>query len=226
VPARSLPAAVTVAAALAAASLGCTEASGGADPAMACQADAEPTRTASCVEAFTPGDGAGWGMDEFPDIVYGEPRGGGLAAGSLDVLSLGKSGEIVLGFGGNAIVDGDGVDLLVFENAFYVGGDPDKIFKELGEVSVSEDGSTWVPFPCHSDAAPYDGCAGWHPVLANPDEGISAFDPAVAGGDPFDLADVGLSRARFVRIKDISNFGATDNAGFDLDAVAIVHAER
>jgi hypothetical protein len=176
------------------------------------------------VDAFAPGEGAGWGMDQFPEILYGEPKGEGLQAGSADVLSLGKGGEIVLGFGGNAIVDGDGVDFLVFENAFYVGGDPEKIFKELGEVSVSEDGSSWTPFPCQVEVVPYEGCAGWHPVLANPEEGISAFDPEAAGGDPFDLADIGVAQARLLRIRDLSNFGAADNAGFDLDAVAIVNA--
>jgi hypothetical protein len=203
---------------------GCT---GDDTPAsIACDPDAPPARTASCVEAFTPGEGAGWGMDAFPEIVFGEPKGAGLSAGSLDVLSLGKEGEIVLGFGGNAIVDGEGIDFIVFENAFYVGGDPEKIFKELGEVSVSEDGVSWVPFPCHDSASPYDGCAGWHPVLANAGAGVSAFDPEEAGGDPFDLADIGLASARFVRIRDISRFGAADNAGFDLDAVALVNAQQ
>lgn len=224
-------AACLAAGALALSSLGCADdpAAVPAPSSTACDPGAAPTRTASCVEAFTPGDGAGWGMDEFPDILYGEPRGAGLAAGGLDVLSLGKLGEIVVGFGGNEIVDGAGVDFLVFENAFYVNGDPAKIFKELGEVSVSEDGVTWHPFPCHVTALPhdgYEGCAGWHPILANPDDGVSAFDPSVAGGDPFDLADLGLARAKFVRIKDLSGFGAADNAGFDLDAVAIVNPAR
>lgn len=204
--------------------IGCGGDGGAGEPAStACDPAAPPTRTASCVEAFSPGEGAGWGMDAFPEIVYGEPEGAGLEAGSLDVLSLGKEGEIVLGFGGNAIVDDDGVDFIVFENAFYVGGDPERVFKELGEVSVSEDGAAWVSFPCSAGAYPYDGCAGWHPVLSSPESGVSAFDPEAAGGDPFDLADVGLSAARFVRIRDISRAGAANTAGFDLDAVAIVH---
>jgi len=221
-------AACLAAGALALSPLGCAgdAAAPAAGASTACDPGAAATRTASCVDAFTPGESAGWGMDEFPDILYGEPRGGGLAAGSLDVLSLGKSGEIVLGFGGNEIVDGDGVDFLVFENAFHVNGDPEKIFKELGEVSVSEDGATWHAFPCRTDGPPYDGCAGWHPILASPETGISAFDPAVAGGDPFDLADLGLPRARLLRIRDLSNFGGGDNAGFDLDAVAIVNPAR
>ena len=54
----------------------------------------------------------------MPDIVLGPPVGGGALAGSLDVVSLGFSGEIVLCFEPNAIVDGPGADFIVFENAF------------------------------------------------------------------------------------------------------------
>src|SRR5262245_7229907 len=96
---------------------------------VGCDADAPPTRTVSCIESFLPGANAGFGQDRFPQIVYGEPHGGGARQGSLDVLSLGAAGEIVVGFGANAIVDGPGVDFIVFENAFYVGGHEDKPFK-------------------------------------------------------------------------------------------------
>ncbi|EYF08362.1 putative lipoprotein [Chondromyces apiculatus DSM 436] len=192
----------------------------------ACPADAEPTRTVSCVLDFTPGDGAGFGMDAYPDIVYGPPHGGASSSGSLDVLSLGKGGEIALGFGGNTIVNGPGPDFIVFENPFIIGGDPEKVFKELGEVSVSADGETWTTFSCQADAYPYEGCAGWRPVLGTPDSGDGIYNPEVAGGDVFDLEALGIDEVRFVRIKDISNFGAADTAGFDLDAVAIVHPSR
>lgn len=64
-------------------------------------------------------------------------------------------------------------------------------------------------------------CAGWHPVYANPGaNSIDPLDPSVAGGDPFDLADVGLSMARFVRISDRADLPTV----FDLDAVGIVNA--
>ena len=51
-------------------------------------------------------------------------------------------------------------------------------------------------------------------------------DPGGAGGDSYDLAEVGLGWACYVRIVDPDfatgdPFGAT-NAGFDLDAVAAV----
>lgn len=190
---------------------------------MPCDGSGPPSLTASCVVSFDVGEGAGFGMDGFPDIVFGEPRGLGDHQGSTDVLSLGADGVIVLGFGSAMIHDGEGADFLVFENAFYVGDDPTHPYAEPAEISVSADGTTWIPFPCADDAYPYDGCAGWHPVLANRDEGISAFDPARAGGDPFDLADLGLASARFVKIRDLHSTTAAPTAGFDLDAIAILH---
>jgi hypothetical protein len=67
-------------------------------------------------------------------------------------------------------------------------------------------------------------------VYSAPGNGISPVDPATAGGDPFDLADVGLTEARYVRIRDRSNEvcpdgGGPNTDGFDLDAVSIVNAE-
>jgi hypothetical protein len=195
----------------------------GCNSVYGCDADAPPSRFISCVLSFTPGPGAGYGQDRFPEIVEGPPVGLGPTKGSTDVLSLGRGGEIAFGFGGGGISDGDGPDFLVFENAFQVGGNATHVFAELGEVSVSEDGERWVTFPCKKDAYPYTGCAGWNPVLSSPGNGVSPLDPTRAGGDPFDLADVGLTHARFVKVRDISNYGAADNAGFDLDGAAVIH---
>jgi hypothetical protein len=183
------------------------------------------------VVSFTPGDCAGFGLTRMPDVVYGPPVGGGDTEGGLDVVSLGNGGEIVLSFEPNAIVDGPGVDFLVFENAFYAGGNPNAIAADPGEVSVSDDGITWKTWPCTATAPPYGACAGWHPVYSAPGNGISPVDPKTAGGDPYDLADLGLSHARFVRIKDKSTQtcpplpNKVDTNGFDLDAIAIVNAQ-
>lgn len=184
------------------------------------------------VVSFMPGDCAGFGISAMPGVVEGPPIGGGTDNGSLDVVSLGNGGTIVLSFGSNAIVDGPGVDFLVFENSFLVsGGDPTSVFAEPGEVSVSDDGTTWKTFPCTATKYPYGMCAGWHPVLSSPANGISPVDPAVAGGDPFDLKDIGLTHARFVRIRDVSNEtcppqpNKVNTNGFDLDGIAIVNAE-
>jgi len=82
--------------------------------------------------------------------------------------------------------------------------------------------------------ARHGACAGWHPVLSSPANGIDPADPTAAGGDAFDLhdlADGGITHVKYVRIVDktsescpASGPGPTKN-GFDLDAVVIVNAE-
>lgn len=175
------------------------------------------------VVSFTPGPGAGHGQDQMPTIVLGPPHGTGDSAGGTDVVSLGVGGEITLKMG-SEIIDGPGPDFIVFENAFFAGGNPATIWKELGEVSVSEDGQTWVTFPCEPEQFKTSSCAGWRPVYSNPENSISPFDPSVSGGDPLDLAMVGVSRARYVRIRDLTVAQTPPSAGFDLDAIAVIHA--
>ena len=159
--------------------------------------------------------------------------GAGALSGGLDVVSLGFRGELVLSFEPNEIVDGPGADFIVFENAFWAGGNPNKPTAELADVSVSDDGVTWKTFTCTPGAAPpYTGCAGWRPIYAAPGNGISPVDPATAGGDPFDLAELGVNSARFVRIRDLGTVPCLTNpankstsVGFDLDAVSVVNAK-
>jgi hypothetical protein len=184
------------------------------------------------VISFDRGPCSGWGLSQMPEIVEGPPVGGGALMGSLDVFSLGNGGQIVVSFEPNAIVDGDGVDFIIFENPFFIGGSPDDIYAEPGEVSVSDDGVSWTSFlPCTqtTNDPPYGRCAGIHPVYSNPDNGISPLDPATAGGDAYDLADIGVKEARYVRIVDkvvesCPETGGLTTNGFDLDSIAIVHA--
>ena len=211
--------------------------------ALAGRAAADPF--ADAVVAYQIGTGGGAGQ---PALVLGPPRGGGAFQGSTDTLSLGLGGWIVLAFTDNVIVDGPGPDFTVFENAFLtrglVTGGP---FAEPGTVSVSADGVHFVAFPCQADTAPYyPGCAGVYPVFANAGDAnapsplvptttpiadlvgvpVDGFTPPPgSGGDSFDLAAVGLTAARFVRI-DASGLraGLAGLAGFDLDAVAAVHS--
>lgn len=184
---------------------------------------------ASSVESLELGEGAGYNEDALPDIVLGPPRGGGTLKGSLDVLSLGSGGEIVLGFGDHGVVDRPGPDLLVFENAFWPEGDASQVFAELGEVSVSEDGELWHDFPCDTDGdgdGHFPGCAGVTPTLVYDANEAVPLDPERTGGDAFDLADLGVARARFVRVRDLRTLGPAGNAsGFDLDAVGLIHAD-
>ncbi|MCI0634442.1 MAG: hypothetical protein L0206_11090, partial [Actinobacteria bacterium] len=194
----------------------------------------------------------------LPGIVLGPPKGSGLLQGGFDVFSLGFGGEIVLRFTNNVIVDGPGVDLTVFENAFMVENGAtlvlERPFADPGVISVSQDGVVWHEFPCTleldlEEDVVYPGCAGVYPVLSNANDpgtphasvategtildlvGVPSVplpDPGGAGGDSFDLADVGLGWARYVRIVDPDfltgdPFGPT-TAGFDLDAASAVNS--
>ena len=199
--------------------VGCGSASADAAPTESCA-----SRFATSVESFVPGAGPSIGQAKLPDIVLGPPKGSGDGKGSLDVASLGNGGQITVGFAPSAIVDGPGPDFIVFENAFYVNDDPGQTFAELATVEVSEDGVTFEPFPCTASEPPFGSCAGWHPVYANPDKNaIDPSDPALAGGDAFDLADLGVGNARYVRITDRVDLVGL-NGIFDLDAVSIVNA--
>ena len=181
----------------------------------------DPWPFADGVLSYEPGPGAGFGQDRFPEIVFGPPEAPGDGGGSLDVLSLGNGGSIVLELRDLDLVDAEGPDLLVFENPF-VG------WYEAGVVGVSLDGLSWVEWPCDptDSAGMFPGCAGVGIVYSNGSNGVDATDPAVAGGDAFDLAAIGVDRARFVRIRDAgTNTYDGLSGGFDLDAIAAVHAE-
>lgn len=200
--------------------LACASTEDGADEPRPCVHTEPGFATEVVASEFGPGQD--FGQREIAERVIGPPQGGGCCAGALDVASLGEGGWVVLGFDVE-IVDGEGPDFIVFENAFVpAGAAEDAVYAEVGTVSVSEDGQTWTSFPCTETEYPFGQCAGWRPVFANAADGsIDPFDPAAAGGDAYDLADIGVERARFVRIEDRADVEGT----FDLDAVAVVHAE-
>ncbi len=193
--------------------------------AGAARADAGPSAFVSRVISFEPGEGAGFGQSRMPDIILGPPQGRSEFMGSLDVLSLGRGGKICLGFDRD-IGDGPGADFIVFENAFRVLGTT-STFVELGEVSVSQDGVRFVIFACNPlESSGYTGCAGAHPVLSSSANGVNPLNPAVAGGDAFDLQSVGLQSARVVCIRDLSSQPlASPNSGFDLDSIGAIHQQ-
>lgn len=190
---------------------------------------------ADSVVSVNYGANAGFGQDSFPQIVLGMPKGTGPMMGSLDVLSLGKNGDITLVFLDEIMVDGPGSDLAVFENPFFIGGNSNNIYLEVAFVEISTEGSLFIPYPFEFDStihpvgnpARYKGLAGVWPVNSN--EGIP--DPRnsdSSGGDFFDLSEVRLENARFVRIIDAGDSiydGGWDKgaAGFDLDAIVAIH---
>lgn len=175
------------------------------------------------------GQNIGQSPDFFPKNIYGPPSA--KATSSIpesspeEILSLGMGGEIIVGFRNGYLIDGDGVDFIVFENAF-INPINKKIFAEPAVISVSEDGVNYLEFPF--DSTNLVGCAGVTPTngAANP------FDINQSGGDGFDLAQVGLKKAKYIKIKDISQM-IKDNpnhpfydptiSGFDLDAVAGIY---
>jgi hypothetical protein len=208
--------------------VGCGDGEDGAGPTAGptqtgTECSGSGSRFATAVVEHSFGTGQDFGQDTFPAPVLGPPAGGGCCKGSLDVTSLGEGGFVTLEFANNSIVDGPGPDFIVFENAFQVDeSDPASVFAELGSVAVSEDGETWVGYECQAAEYPFTGCAGWRPTLANADESeLGLLDPEAAGGDAFDLAELGLESARYVRIEDWPD---EDESTFDLDAVGIVNA--
>jgi hypothetical protein len=224
--------------------------------------EVDPLRFAVEVIEFIPGEYSGHGADYMPDNVLGPPHGRGDAiqqSGEDQVLSLGHGGSITLRLG-VAIADGEGPDFTVFENVIYFGGSVASTATEAAFVEVSETGVDWVRFPndynplgsetyAYANPASFRGFAGIHPVYADPELGIDPLDPTVSGGDCFDLADVGLQRASYVRLIDtghadlapgsettdddgdrIDDGGnhftpSLDREGFDLDAIGVINAD-
>ena len=167
--------------------LGC----GGSTPG---EASPTPARLEAVVDA--PGaTGEGFGD---PSRATNGVRGGGPTQGGFDVYSLDYASRpyLVLGVGG-IVRNGDGADLVVFENPFRSGlGEGN--FMDPIVVAVSRDGTTFVDLP-HEYLAPdpseysidpdhWQGFAGITPVLLHEDEHpADPFDPIAAGGDAFDL---------------------------------------
>lgn len=179
---------------------------------------------------ITYGTNGGYGSHLFPAIVYGMPQTGG-----THVVSFGGGGSLLLELNDYLVVDGVGVDLTIFENAIQ--SETYGNFAERALVSVSDDGIDYYSFDCDDNDVEevYAGCAGVTPVNATE----NPLDPAVSGGDSFDLADVGLAQAKYILIEDLNTCTTTDptyyaadgsilcatsgQQGFDLDAIAIVN---
>jgi hypothetical protein len=160
----------------------------------------DPVAASEVVDA--PGD-TGEGFGDANNAVNGV-RGGGAAAGGTDVFSLGYeqgvNNYVVLGFGQARFHDGPGRDLAVFENAFEYAGDAGN-FMDHVIVEVSADGQSWVALPhdyvnedesvYSTDPADWPGFAGVTPVLLHEESNpVDPFDPVLAGGDHFDLAEL------------------------------------
>ncbi len=182
---------------------------------------------------FKPGKGQNVGQDSahFPKNIFKLPDSSASeyigSSSPDDICSLGLGGEIIVGFKNYYIVDAEGPDFTIFENAF-INMITKRVFAEPGIVSVSEDGLNFIEFPY--DSLSLEGCAGTRPTngRANP------FDPSISGGNAFDLKTIGIKKVRYVKIKDFSEYVLSNKShpfydptitGFDLDAVAGLHLE-
>lgn len=182
------------------------------------------------VVACQPGSGQNTGQSPlfFPaNVLRGPAPEANDTVPSLDsreICSIGLGGTIVLGLKDHVIVDGPGVDIVVFENAFI--GPLKKVFAEPAQVSVSKDGLSWMSFPF--DSLTLEGCAGRTPTF-----GGDPFAWPSSGGDGFDLATVGVDSVRYVRLHDVTGIIKNNShhpyfdpslTGFDLDVITIPHA--
>lgn len=165
----------------------------------------------------------------YPNNIFGKPSERASKdipeSSPEEILSIGIGGEIIVGFKDYIIKDGEGIDFIIFENAF-INPINQGIFAEPAKVSVSFDGINYTDFPF--DSTSLIGLAGITPTNGKVD--VSKY-PA-CGGDGFDLATIGLDKIKYIKIKDVSEiiFTLSEDSkyynpkelvsGFDLDAVA------
>ena len=164
-------------------------------------------------------------------------------AGTNGVLSLGDAGEAIVKFD-YPISNGEGPDFAVFENGF------NNSFLELAFVEVSSDGIHFVRFPSVSlsdTILQFDNNAAMDATKLNNLAGKYKANY----GTPFDLEElkdsVGLNMRAITHVKIVDvigsinpMFGSRDaknnlindpyptpypSAGFDLDAVGVIHSE-
>jgi len=171
----------------------------------------------------------------FPQNIFGPPTAYATkytpAMHDSDVVSLGLGGEIIVGCKDCIILDKEGPDFIIFENAFSYADT--RVFAEPAIVSVSKDGINFVEFPYNSETL--EGLAGISWTNGNQ----NCFDYMVSGGDAFDLADIGMDSIRYIKIKDTAlivtklptNHKYYSPAwllanGFDLDAVVLLHTNK
>ncbi|MCB1088420.1 MAG: hypothetical protein KDM63_15335, partial [Verrucomicrobiae bacterium] len=194
---------------------------------------------ADAVKAFQPLTGGGHGAAFLPLNVTGPPQGTGTfapASSPAEVLSLharaatslaGAGGSIVLSFEDNIVELGIGEDFTVFENVFFIGGDPDQRFMEPAIVSVALFEGEWHRFPI--DVVP-PATVSSTPMTMDPyyynrgfagrnaTTGGTPTDPGSSGGDSFDVDGLGISGLtwiRYVRIQSTGQRAIRDDSGGD-----------
>ncbi len=190
---------------------------------VVCAGACAPTTSASesLADVIVDAPGAtGTGFGDPTHAIDGV-HGAGYLAGGTDVYSLNYADRtyLVVRWSGRRVTNGPGADLVVFENPFRTTWNADTYFMDPVVVSVSRDGARWVELPHHYRAADpstystrpedWEGFAGVTPVVVNDDTHPMSWFDLLAGGDAFDLdelgteGDAGEIRAngfRFVRV--------------------------
>ncbi len=169
--------------------------------------------------------------DPPPDATFQTPEKtlGPADGTSFDVVSLGDGGKITYTFD-LPIANGDGYDFAVFDNSFA------DTWIELAWVEVSNDGDQWYRFP-NISLTP-EAIGSWGTIDPTDIDGFAGKYRA-GYGTPFDLDDVGLSMARYVRIVDIIGDGSAldsennpiydpypqfeGGVGFEVDAIGVMN---
>ncbi len=170
----------------------------------------------------------GYPKEKSLNGVYGQ--GDGL--GSLDVFILGEGEYAVFEWEGKRIVNGEGDDLKVFENGFFISGSDERMSLDLGTVQVSKDGEEWFSFPVSYDDNSYQnsnkgkvGFVGLNPVYLNMETNFIHPSAEEAGGDAFDLSDAGIDSGDYIRYVKVIDGGQTYpdgqivSNGVDIDGV-------
>lgn len=195
---------------------------------------------ADAVKIFRPLSNGGHGSGFVPGNVTGPPDGTGTfapASNPAHVLSLHArigtpgtnpdpfGGSITLAFEDNLIENGPGEDFTVFENVFFINGDPNQRFMEPAIVSVALFEDQWYRFPIDivppattssttptSDPFYYNrGFAG-----RNATTGSNPTDPRQSGGDSFDLSALkipGITWIRYIKIQSTGHNVLRDDFG-------------
>lgn len=198
------------------------------------------------VENFAPVNSENATEDEWPYFFQPEAALGEPGTSVFDVVSLGYDpnaseavgGTITLGLGDAdgavCVVDGEGNDLVVYENVFRTTVDGESgTNNEVALVEVSENGTDFHRFPPSVDGS-FE--------LYDPDRytNLAGVTPTDEGGDRFDLQAVIAAhslganfRACYVRLidggtawEDYGNENTDDyNSGTDIDAVEALNHE-
>lgn len=195
---------------------------------------------ADAVKSFKPLSGGGYGAAFLSGNVTGPPDGMGVfspASRPDQVVSLhariGKpddslsvhGGSMTLAFEDNIVEIRPGVDLTVFENVFFVNGDPNQRFMEPAVVSVALFEGQWHRFPV--EVVPPASSSSTPPTMdpfyynrgfagRNPTTGDDPTQPERSGGDPFDVSQLkipDLTWIRYVRIQSTGHNVMRDDAG-------------